>query len=136
MDAQGGTSHRDGRSRDLAKVSYLEVVTPDVEATCQLYERLHQVSFGEPDASLGNARTARLRGGGVIGVRAPLRDSEPPIVRPYFMVNDIEAAVAKAAESGAEIALPPMKLPGHGMCAIFIRGGVEHGLWQAEGSSQ
>ena len=112
------------------KIQYLEIVSPDVGAICQTYEQLHGVKFGEPDANLGNACTAKLPNGGLLGVRAPLRDTEEPIVRPYFLVEDIEASVSKAAESGAEIALPPMELPGHGKCAIFIQGGAEHGLWQ------
>ncbi|MEM1422773.1 MAG: hydroxylase, partial [Planctomycetota bacterium] len=76
------------------------------------------------------ARTAELPTGGLLGVRAPLRGTEEPIVRPYFLVDDIEAAVAEAVGAGAKIALPPMELPGHGTCAIFIQGGAEHGLWQ------
>lgn len=117
-------------------VGYLEIVTPEVEATCQTYERLHGVKFGEPNARLGNARTARLPSGGLLGIRASLRASETPVVRPYLLVDDIEASVARAADSGAQIALPPMKIPGHGMCSIFIQGGIEHGLWQAESTSE
>lgn len=112
------------------KIQYLEIVSPDVDAICKTYEQLHGVKFGEPDTNLGNARTAELPNGGLLGVRAPLRDTEEPVVRPYFLVEDIEASVSKAADSGAEIALPPMELPGHGRCAIFIQGGAEHGLWQ------
>jgi predicted enzyme related to lactoylglutathione lyase len=115
---------------DVMKVQYLEIVTPDVDAVCKTDPELHGVAFSEPDANLGNARTAKLSNGGMLGVRAPLRDTEEPIVRPYFLVEDIEASVSKAAESGAEIALPPMELPGHGWCAIFFQGGAEHGLWQ------
>ena len=111
-------------------IHYLEIVSPDVDAVCQTYEQIHGVVFGEPDASLGNARTAKLPNESLIGIRAPLRETETPIVRPYFLVEDIAASVAKAAESGAEIALPPMALGAHGQCAIFIQGGVEHGLWQ------
>lgn len=114
----------------MMKIQYLEIVSPDVDAICKTYEQLYGVQFGDPDASLGNARTADLPNGGLLGVRAPLRDTEEPVVRPYFLVEDIEASVSKAADSGAEIALPPMELPGHGRCAIFIQGGAEHGLWQ------
>lgn len=111
-------------------VQYLEVVTPDVDATCSALEALHGVSFGDPDAVLGNARTATLKGGGSIGVRAPMHGGEQPVVRPYVLVDDIDAAVEAASASGAEIALPPMDLPGHGKCAIYILGGIQHGLWQ------
>ena len=37
------------------QVHYLEIVTPDVDATCAAYEKLHGVSFGDPDPVLGNA---------------------------------------------------------------------------------
>jgi predicted enzyme related to lactoylglutathione lyase len=111
-------------------VQYLEIVTPDVDGTCAALERLHGVRFGGVDPVLGNARTAALEGGGRIGVRAPLRDDERPVVRPYVLVGDLEAAVERARAAGAEIALPSMDLPGHGRCAIYFLGGIEHGLWQ------
>ena len=33
-------------------------------------------------------------------------------------------------EAGAELALPPMEIPGHGTIALYLLGGNEHGLWQ------
>ena len=111
---------------------YLEIVAKDVEATCKLYSSVHGIKFGDADPSLGNARTAKMAGGGMLGVRAPMRASEDPVLRPYFKVDDIEAAVKKADDAGAEIALPKMKIPGHGYCAIFILNGNELGLWQKE----
>jgi predicted enzyme related to lactoylglutathione lyase len=115
------------------KVQYLEFVSPDADAVCKTYAEIYGVKFGEPQPGLGNARTATLPDGSVLGVRAPLRPDETPVVRPYVLVEDIEAAVEKAKEAGAEIAVPPMELPGHGTCAIFIHGGIEHGLWQQNG---
>ncbi len=112
------------------KIHYLEIVTQDVDSVCATYARLHGVTFGAPDAGLGNARTAPLPGGGMVGVRAPMAEAEAPVVRPYFLVDDIEAAAAAAVEAGAEIAHPPLELPGHGTFAIFIQGGIHHGLWQ------
>ena len=88
------------------------------------------VQFGKPDTALGNARTAALSGGGLVGVRAPMRETEEPVVRPYWLVDDIETAVAAVVEAGGEIAHPPMEIPGHGTFAIYIQGGIQHGLWQ------
>jgi len=51
-------------------------------------------------------------------------------VRPYWLVDDIVAAVAAAVQAGAELAVPPMEIPGHGTFAIYRRGGNDHGLWQ------
>lgn len=111
-------------------VQYLEIVTPAVDETCSTLEKLHGVSFSEPEAGLGNARTAELKGGGKIGVRAPMGEAEEPVVRPYVLTKDIEAAVQAAEASGALIAHPPLEIPGQGTFAIFIHGGIQHGLWQ------
>jgi uncharacterized protein len=111
-------------------IHYLEIVTKEVDAVCTSYTAANGVEFGDPDAGLGNARTASLPGGGMVGVRAPLHEAEEPIVRPYWLVDDIAAALASAVEAGGEVAHPPMEIPGHGTFAIYILGGVHHGLWR------
>lgn len=113
------------------KVHYLEIVTQEVDATCETYAQLHGVEFGEGDPGLGNARTAILANGGMIGVRAPMHEAEEPVVRPYLLVEDIDAAAAAAVKAGGEIVHPPMEIPGHGKFAIYIQGSNHHGLWQA-----
>ena len=112
------------------KIQYLEIVTKEVDAVCAAYASAHKAPFGEPDARLGNARTATLAGGGLVGVRAPLRDTEAPVVRPYWLVDDIDAAVAAVVQAGGVIAHPPMEIPGHGTFAIYLQGGNDHGFWQ------
>lgn len=112
------------------RIHYLEIVTREVDATCATHEQLNGVTFGEADPGLGNARTAALKNGGMIGVRAPMHESEESVVRPYLLVNDIDAAVATVVNTGGEIAHPPMEIPGHGKFAIFIQGGIHYGLWQ------
>ena len=112
------------------QVHYLEIVTQEVDATCATHEQLHGVTFCEGDPGFGNARTATLANGGMIGVRAPMHESEEPGVRPYVLVKDIDTAAATAVKAGGEIAHPPIQIPGHGKFAIYIQGGNHHGLWQ------
>jgi predicted enzyme related to lactoylglutathione lyase len=112
------------------QIHYLEIVTKEVDAVCAAYAAATGVQFGSSDAGLGNARTTALPGGGLVGVRAPMHESEEPVVRPYWLVDDIEAALAAAVEAGGEIAHPPMEIPGHGTFAIYIHGGIHHGLWK------
>ena len=112
------------------RIHYLEIVTNEVDAVCAAYAAAHVVQFGTPDPGLGNARTAVMPGGGLVGVRAPLRETEAPVVRPYWLVDDIEAAVAAAVAAGGEIAHPPLEIPGHGTFAIYVQGGIDHGFWQ------
>lgn len=111
-------------------VHYLEIVTPKVDALCDQYSKIHGVTFSEPNANLGGARTAKLNDGGLIAIRGPLRETETPIIRPYTLVENLKAAVAAAADAGAEIAIPSMEIPGHGTIAVVIQGGIECGLWQ------
>ena len=112
------------------RLHYLEVVATDVDAVCSAYAAANDLQFGEPVAELGNARTARVEEGYVVGVRARMHESEEPVVRPYWLVDDIESAVAAAVGSGAQVAHPPLGIPGRGTIAIDILGGVHHGLWQ------
>lgn len=112
------------------KVHYLEIVTRDVDGVCAAYAAAGGLEFGEPVAALGNARTAPLPGGGKVGVRAPMHETEDPVVRPYWLVDGITEAVAAVTAAGGEIAHPPLEIPGHGTFAICILGGNHHGLWQ------
>jgi predicted enzyme related to lactoylglutathione lyase len=112
------------------KVYYLEVVTHDVDAVCRWYEVSQGAGFSDPDELLGGARTCVLSDGSLVGVRGPMRDNEDPVVRPYWLVDDIESALAKAENEGAQIAMPPIEIPGRGKFALFIMGGNDHGLWQ------
>ena len=112
------------------EIHFLEIVTEDVDAICASYAQIHGVTFSDPEADLGNARTAPLPGGGLLSVRAPMHEMEEPVVRPYLLVDDIEAAAQAAVDAGGEIAHPPMEIPGRGFFAIYIQGGIHHGLWQ------
>jgi predicted enzyme related to lactoylglutathione lyase len=112
------------------RVHYLEIVTRDVDAVIAAYSSAINLQFGAPDTRLGGARTAPLAGGGLVGVRAPLRADEDPVVRPYWLVPDIEAALAAAVRLGGQTAHAPLEIPGHGTFAIYYQGGNDHGLWQ------
>jgi len=124
------SAHQTQPKEPAVLIHYLEIVTPEVGATCDALEKARGVRFSEPVGELGNARTANLDGGGRIGVRAPLRDTETPVVRPYVLVDDIEAAVEAVQQAGGQIALPPTEIPGQGTIAIYVLAGIEHGLWQ------
>ncbi|MEO0651927.1 MAG: hydroxylase [Planctomycetota bacterium] len=112
------------------QLHYLEFVTDDVDGTCAVLAAGYGVTFGDPVPTLGNARTGSLPDGARIGVRARMHDAEALATRPYLRVDDIEAAVQRAADAGAEVALPPMEIPGEGRIAVTFQGGAELGFWQ------
>ncbi|GAA4861039.1 hydroxylase [Luteimonas vadosa] len=112
------------------RVHYLEIVSIDPDATCSTLSASLGAQFGEPVPALGNARTAPSPDGGMVGVRAPMHESEQPVVRPYWLVDDINGALASAVATGAQVAHPPMELPDLGTFAIFMQDGTQQGLWQ------
>jgi predicted enzyme related to lactoylglutathione lyase len=111
-------------------VHYLEIVSDDVDTLTALYQRMHGLSFGPPDADLGQARVATRADGTLVGIRKPLAAHEQPIIRTYLAVEDIQQAVKNAEDSGATIAYPPTRQGQRGTFAIVIQGDVQHGLWQ------
>ncbi|MBQ4879977.1 hydroxylase [Pseudoalteromonas luteoviolacea] len=112
------------------KVHYLEIVSEDVDSVVKVYEKTYHKIFTDPEPLLGGAKTCQLDDGSLVGVRAPLRETESPIIRPYWLVDDINEAVSKVQALGAKIAMPPMEIPGKGQFAIYILGANEQGLWQ------
>lgn len=112
------------------QVHYLEIVTPHVDQMCESYCQVLGISFSDTISVLGNARTAPLSAGGTLGIRLPMHAAEVPVTRPYYLVSDIEKAVKEKTNSGAQIMLPPMDIPGYGKCAILNFGTIQSGLWQ------
>jgi predicted enzyme related to lactoylglutathione lyase len=114
----------------VMRIHYLEIVANDVEAVCAAFLASNNVRFGDPVAELGNARTAQAEEGYIVGVRAPMHEAEEPVVRPYWLVDEIESALAAVVEAGGEVAHPPLEIPGRGRFAIYVLGGAHYGLWQ------
>lgn len=109
---------------------FLEIVTPEVDAVCAAYSASLGLDFSEPVPEFGMSRTAPLPSGGLLSVRAPMHEQEEPVTRPYFLVEDIEAAVAAVVEAGGQVAVPPTEIPGRGQFALYFLGDTQHGLWQ------
>lgn len=111
-------------------IRYLEIVTPDVDGTIAALEASGPLKFSGPIAELGHARLADMPGGGQMGIRAPMHDAEAPVTRSYFLTNDIETATDAAVAAGAELAHPPLEIPGRGTFSIFFHGENQFGYWQ------
>lgn len=118
------------RENAMVDLHFLEIVTPEMDTTIALLSELHGVTFGDPQMQFGNSRLATLKSGGRLSVRKPMHDAEQPAVRPYVLVDDVEAAFEAAQKAGGQPMVPPMEIPGEGKFALFMLGGIEHGVWQ------
>jgi hypothetical protein len=112
------------------EIHYLEIVTPDAEASRDFYSQAYGWRFEDMAPELGNAFVASLPNGSRCGIRAPMHDHETPTVRTYIRVADIDSSIQRAAELGAAVALEPTKISGQGMIAIYRYDGIEQGIWQ------
>lgn len=112
------------------RAHYVEIVSTSVGEQRTVLEQAHGLSFGPPVADLGQAQVAETASGTLIGVRAPLSEREQPIVRVYFAVDDITAAVEAAESAGAVLAYPPTVQGETGTWAIYFLDGIQVGLWQ------
>jgi uncharacterized protein len=111
-------------------IHYLEIVTRNVDETCNALEKAHGVTFGDPIPEFGNGRVTKLNNGGRLGVRGPMRETEKSVIRPYILVDDIDAAVESIKEAGGQFAMLPTEIPGQGRFAIYFLGDIQYGLWQ------
>lgn len=111
-------------------VHYLEIVTKDGDREIAILERAKGVRFGDPVPALGGARLAHAPDGGTIAVRAPMHDAEEVATRPYFLTDTIEETLDALVALGAVVAVPPMKIEGHGTIAVYFVDGLQYGLWQ------
>jgi hypothetical protein len=48
----------------------------------------------------------------------------------WWLAGAIVLGLVAAIKAGGEVTHPPLQIPGHGTFAIYIHGGVHHGLWQ------
>lgn len=114
----------------MGGVHYLELVTPRAAETAAMMAEAYGWTFSAPIDELGGARVAMLPNGGRCGVRAPMHAQERPATRPYVRVKDLDLAVQRATEAGAQLALDRMDMGPLGRIAIWFHDGLEHAAWE------
>jgi predicted enzyme related to lactoylglutathione lyase len=111
-------------------VCYVEVITNEIDETCELHSKQFGWSFSSAIMELGNARVAELSDGSLYAVRAPMHEAENPTIRNYTKVANLARAVEDAKLLGATLLLERMEIPNYGIIAIYELGGNEFGLWE------
>jgi len=103
-------------------VSWVELMTPDTEASIKFYAEL----FGwatrkEPMPDGSEYVTFSVAGKDVGGISAIPQNGQniPPYWGMYITVNDVDATVKQAEALGAKVLLPPTDVPNVGRFAVL-----------------
>jgi predicted enzyme related to lactoylglutathione lyase len=113
--------------------SWVELGTPDVEATAAFYGDLFGWEIPEQPSSaqLGGYRRAKKNGKDVAGVAPLMQEGQPPAWSTYISVIDAAATLAAAGEAGAQIMVEAMDVVGLGTMGVFSDPtGAVCGVWQ------
>lgn len=126
-------------------VCWIEYHSNDVEAAMEFYTKVFAVEFTEvsmPSVD-GDSDDFRLNlltiGGEQMSCAFFQMSSEwskqyPAMWATYFMVDDVRVSADKAVDLGAELAMPPTRVPPGTLAALKDPQGVHFSLWQESGS--
>ena len=116
-----------------APVAFFEVISPDAARAQRFYADL----FGwkaDGDPAMGGYALVDTGNGddGIGGGIGTADDNDPPGVRIYMRVDDLEAYLSRAEELGGTRLVPPTDLPsGYGQIAVLADpDGNRVGLWK------
>ncbi len=114
--------------------SWVDLSTPDVDASVSFYESLFGWSIpeGPNTEQTGGYRQATRDGRPVAGVFPLMQEGQPPAWSSYVAVADAEATTASVTEAGGTALAGPMDVLDLGRMAVFADpGGAVFGIWQA-----
>lgn len=113
---------------------WIDLGTPDVEATVAFYGGLFGWSYTSFGEALGDYGQFVKDGQPVAGVGPLMSPDQPATWGTYLKTSDLAATVAAATVNGATVAFGPDEVPGQGRFATVIDpAGAAIGFWQPEG---
>ena len=108
-----------------------ELMVSDVKKSQAFYGKVFDWKFdGKTMPGYTMIQTGREPGGGMM--------AKPPqapgcMLSQYFLVDDVEKTLAKAAKAGGSVAVPRTEIPGMGHFAMFLDPDkICVGIWQVK----
>ena len=114
--------------------SWVDLGTPDLEASVSFYESLFGWSIPEGPNSeqTGGYRQAMRDGKPVAGMMPLMQEGQPPAWSSYVAVADAGATASAVTDAGGKVLAEPMEVMDLGRMAVFADpGGAVFGIWQA-----
>jgi predicted enzyme related to lactoylglutathione lyase len=113
-------------------MSWNELATPDLDASARFYSELFGWTFEEVEGTGMPYRMIKNADGNTNGGMRPAAESEPPYWLVYFGTDDIDAAVARAAEHGGTVLMGPMDIGMGKIAAVQDPQGAVFALFAGE----
>jgi predicted enzyme related to lactoylglutathione lyase len=112
--------------------SWVDLASPDVEASVAFYGSLFGWKAPELAPEAGGYRTFELDGVSVAGCAPIMMEGQPPAWLPYVSVDDADASAARVTDAGGTVYVPPMDVLDVGRMVVFADPtGAACALWQA-----
>jgi predicted enzyme related to lactoylglutathione lyase len=117
--------------------NWVDLQTTDVDAAKAFYAALFGWSYADqPIPEGGSYSIAELGGDSVAAIAAQspqmVERHVPPAWNTYIAVDDVDAAAAKVADAGGQLAMEPFDVMEAGRMAVALDpSGAAVGLWQA-----
>jgi predicted enzyme related to lactoylglutathione lyase len=113
--------------------SWVELSTPDADASAAFYEALFGWSATEPGPAEGTGGYRMFQQGDlrVAGLMPQLEEGRPTAWATYISVEDADATAGRVRDAGGAVVVEPMDVMDIGRMAFFADpGGAVFGIWQ------
>jgi predicted enzyme related to lactoylglutathione lyase len=111
--------------------SWVELNTPDADASASFYRELMGWNATEPTEGTGGYRLLQQGGQSVAGLMPHMQEGQPTAWATYVSVADADATAEKVKEAGGQVMVEPMDVMDLGRMAFFIDpSGAAFGIWQ------
>ena len=112
-------------------VTHWQIISQDPEGAADFYEKLFGWKISANNALNYRMVDTQSDGKGVPGGIWPSPPDGHALVQLFVEVDDVEAALAKATELGAQVVMPKQVLPeGDEMAIIHDAFGITFGVWR------
>jgi predicted enzyme related to lactoylglutathione lyase len=120
-------------SYEAGTPSWVELSSPDLDASIEFYGSLFGWDVAEPDNAeqTGGYRLALKDGKPVAGMMPQMQEGQPTAWTTYVSVDDASATAAAVTDAGGTVLAEPMAVLDLGTMAVFAApAGAVFGAWQ------
>jgi uncharacterized protein len=111
--------------------SWIELSSPDTDASAAFYEELMGWQAGEPGPESGGYRIFEQDGKSVAGLMRHMQEGQPTAWATYISVADADETARKVKDAGGSVMIEPMDVMDIGRMAYFADPtGAVFAIWQ------